>query len=375
MTGQPVPSAPPAQEAAVPGPVARPRVVEPQPEDRALRILRWAERAFLLLVIVGLVVAFWQISPGWLNSQTAQLIISQNAPLEVTAVGMTFAMISANIDLSPGSMLSLAGMVMGLVAARSGSLWVGMAAALVLVIGVGWLTGLLVGRLRISSIIVTLATYIWAAGLALSINGSYAIQMQGRIFSVLNDGIDGWTTTILVVVVFAAVGQALLVGTRFGRYSRAIGGNFEFARRSGIPGPRYVVYVFCFMGLSIFVATVLSVAQLGAAQPLAGSGLELEAIVAVVIGGTRLTGGEGSVVRSAIGALLLAVLGNGLSSLGLSSAYYDLWEGVALLVVLAASVLLQRAVARREARQVVLPQPAQWQRPGEPMLKVAGIQR
>ncbi len=93
------------------------------------------------------------------------------------------------------------------------------------------------------------------------------------------------------------------------------------------------------MGVTIWVGTVLSVAQLGAAQSSAGTGFELDAIVAVVIGGTRLTGGEGSVLRSGLGALLLAVLSNGLLALGLSDSYYDLWEGLALIAVLVMSVL------------------------------------
>jgi ribose transport system permease protein len=173
------------------------------------------------------------------------------------------------------------------------------------------------------------------------------------MFKYLNDGVDGWTWTILVVVVFVVAGQFLLHSTKFGYYGRAIGRSGEFARRTGVPVVRYTVYVFAFMGLAIWLATVLSISQLGAAQSSAGVGLELDAIVAVVIGGTRLTGGEGSVLRSGLGAVVLAVLSNGLSSLGLSDAYYDLWEGLALIAVLVVSVLLQRLVVRLEARRQV----------------------
>jgi ribose transport system permease protein len=185
--------------------------------------------------------------------------------------------------------------------------------------------------------------------LATAINGANAIPISGALFRYLNDGVDGWTWTILVVLIFVVVGQSLLRSTKLGYYSRAVGRSGEFARRSGVPVVRYTVYVFVFMGLAIWVATVLSVAQLGAAQSSAGVGLELDAIVAVVIGGTRLSGGEGSVLRSGLGALVLAVLSNGLSSLGLSDAYYDLWEGLALIAVLVISVLLQRLVARLES--------------------------
>jgi len=107
------------------------------------------------------------------------------------------------------------------------------------------------------------------------------------------------------------------------------------------------------MGLMIWLGTVLSLAQLGGSQPLAGQGLELEAIVAVVIGGTRLTGGSGSVVGTALGVVLLAVLNDGLTNLGLSDAYYDLWEGIAVIVILALGVLLQLAVRKARAAELV----------------------
>jgi ribose transport system permease protein len=334
----------------------------------SLVALRWLEKSFLLLVIAILIVVFWRLSPGWLNSQTFPFLIAQNAPFEVLAVAMTFSMISANIDLSPGSMLSLAAMVMGLVYERTGSLWWGMVAALALTLFVGGVSGLIVGRLKISAIIVTLATYIWAAGLATGINSANAIPMKGALLNFLNRGIDGWTWSIVVVLVFFALGHFLLSKTKFGYYARAIGGNSEFARRSGVPVSRYVLYVFLFMGVTIWVGTVLSVAQLGAAQSSAGTGFELNAIVAVVIGGTRLTGGEGSVVRSGLGALLLAVLSNGLLALGLSDAYYDLWEGLALIAVLIVSVVLQRFVRHLEVRALPTPlRPAV----GEPELEAA----
>lgn len=330
----------------------------------SLVALRWLERSFLLLVIGILILVFWRLSPGWLNSQTFPFLIAQNAPLEVLTVAMTFSMISANIDLSPGSMLSLAAMVMGLVYERTGSLWWGMVVSLGLTLLVGAVSGFIVGRLQISAIIVTLATYIWAAGLATGINSANAIPMKGALLNFLNRGIDGWTWTIVVVFVFFALGHFLLAKTKFGYYSRAIGGNSEFARRSGIPVSRQVLYIFLFMGVTIWVGTVLSVAQLGAAQSSAGTGFELDAIVAVVIGGTRLTGGEGSVLRSGVGALLLAVLSNGLLALGLSDAYYDLWEGLALIAVLVISVSLQHLVRHLEARDAptplspALPEPA-----------------
>ena len=320
---------------------------------RVTTLLEWLERLFLLLIIAALVIVFWQVDPGWLNSQTAQFILAQNAPLEIVAVGMTFAMVAGNIDLSPGSMLSLAGMVIGIVALRTGSLALGLGVGFVLVLGVGFMSGAMVGRMGISAIVVTLATYVWAAGLATSINSSDAIPVGGGLINFLNDSVDGWSVTFAIAVICYLAGYLILTRTKLGRYTRAIGGNAEFARRAGVPVTRYVIYVFLFMGLMIWLGTVLSLAQLGGSQPLAGQGLELEAIVAVVIGGTRLTGGSGSVVGTALGVVLLAVLNDGLTNLGLSDAYYDLWEGIAVIVILALGVLLQLAVRKARAAELV----------------------
>ena len=230
-------------------------------------------------------------------------IIAQNAPLEVLAVGMTFSMISANIDLSPGSMLSLAAMVTGLVIESTGSLWWAMLAALALTLCVGAVTGALVGRLQISAIIVTLATYIWAAGLATAINGANAIPMKRRLVqrtsttaSTAGRGRYWWCSSS------SSWASCCSESTKFGYYARAIGGSSEFARRSGVPVVPLRGLRLRFHGaghLGGHRPVLGPVGRGSIAQP--GSGLELDAIVAVVIGGTRLTGGEGSVLRSGLG--------------------------------------------------------------------------
>jgi ribose/xylose/arabinose/galactoside ABC-type transport system permease subunit len=322
-------------------------------QRRVTLLLEWLERLFLLLIIGILVIIFWRTEPGWLNSQTVQFLLTQNASLEVVALGMTFAMVAGNIDLSPGSMISLAGMVVGIMTLRTGSLALGLGVGFVLVLGVGWFTGVLVGRLGISAIVVTLATYVWAAGLGTAIHGANAIPIASGLFNFLNDESHGWTVSLGIVAVCYVAGHVILTRTKLGRYARAIGGNSEFASRAGIPVKRYVIFVFLFMGLMIWLGTVLSLAQLGASQSSAGSGLELEAIVAVVIGGTSLTGGSGSVVGTALGVALLAVLNDGLSNLGLSDAYYDLWEGIAVIAILALGVVLQALVRRARAAELV----------------------
>jgi ribose/xylose/arabinose/galactoside ABC-type transport system permease subunit len=130
-----------------------------------------------------------------------------------------------------------------------------------------------------------------------------------------------------------------------------MGGDPQGARRAGIPTARYTVAVFVLMGVAIWLAATIVVGQLASAQPYAGSGLELDAIIAVIIGGSRLVGGEGGVGRTAIGVAFISILNSGLLNLGLTDASYQLWKGATLLGVLSVQIWLRRLVAEDDRRR------------------------
>jgi ribose transport system ATP-binding protein len=297
---------------------------------------------FLLLMTVGLVLAFWIAEPAWLNSQTLQTLLAGDAPLALVAVAMTFAIVSRHIDLSPGSMIALAGAVIGLVWTSDHNLLLALLAGCGTALAVGLVHGYLVGYLGLNAIMVTLAAYIWARGLAVGANQGSPIVVGGGLPHVVNASWGGFTITAPIVVVAYAGGAFLLARTKMGRYTYAMGGDPGAARRAGINAGWYTVMIFVLMGAMIAVSAILTVGQLGSAQPTAGSGLELDAIIAVVIGGTRLAGGEGNVGRTALGVVFLSVLNSGLSSLGLSDSGYQLYRGIALLGVLTVQVVVRR---------------------------------
>jgi ribose transport system permease protein len=147
------------------------------------------------------------------------------------------------------------------------------------------------------------------------------------------------------------LGWFLLARTKMGRYTYAIGGDPTAARRAGIDTRLYTTLIFLLMGSMVGVSAIITVGQLGSAQASAGAGLELDAIIAVVIGGTRLAGGEGNIGRTALGVVFLSILNSGLLNLGLTDSYFQLYRGLALLAVLSVQIILRRLTDEEERRR------------------------
>jgi ribose transport system permease protein len=318
---------------------------------RRLLAKRYVDTWFLLLMTGALLVAFRIVQPGWLNSHTLQNLVIQNTPLALVAMAMTFAIISRHIDLSPGSMIALSGAVIGLVYTQNGSLALAILAGLGTALGAGLFNGFLVAGVGLNAVMVTLAAFIWARGLAIGANEGNPIDVGSGLGNVVNASWHGFTLGAPTVLVAYVVGWFLLTRTKMGRYTYAIGGDPTAARRAGINTALYTLLIFVLMGAMIGVAAVITVGQLGSAQATAGLGLELDAIIAVVIGGTRLSGGEGNVGRTALGVVFLSILNSGLLNLGLTDSYFQLYRGIALLSVLSVQVLVRRVTDEEERRR------------------------
>jgi ribose/xylose/arabinose/galactoside ABC-type transport system permease subunit len=306
---------------------------------------------FLLIMTAGLLAAFRIVQPGWLNSHTIQNLVIQNTPLALVAMAMTFAIVSRHIDLSPGSMIALSGAVVGLVYTAQGSLALAILAGLGTALGAGLLNGFLVAGLGLNAVMVTLAAFIWARGLTIGSNEGNPIDIGSGLTKVVDASWHGFTLTAPVVVVAYVAGWLLLTRTRMGRYTYAIGGDPTAARRAGINTALYTTLIFVLMGSMIGLSAIITVGQLGSAQASAGLGLELDAIIAVVIGGTRLSGGEGNVGRTALGVIFLSILNSGLLNLGLTDSYFQLYRGLALLAVLTVQILVRRVTDEEERRR------------------------
>jgi ribose transport system permease protein len=303
----------------------------------------------LLVATVLLLGFFIVLEPKWVNANTLQLLVAQYTPLALISMAMTFSVIAGHIDLSPGSMVGFTGAVVGLVFTWTGDIWLALLAGLGVALCVGLFHSLLVAGLGINSVVVTLGTYIWARGLTDAANNGAPITVGGGISGLVNASWEGFTLTAPVVVAAYLGGAYLLRRTRFGRYSYAMGGGQLFARRAGVNVTAYTTGIFLLMALMIAAATFILVGQIASADAAAGTNFELDAIIAVVIGGSSLTGGTGSVGRTALGVAFICILNGGLDNLGLAESSFDLYSGLAFICVLTLQVLIRRGVVEREA--------------------------
>ncbi len=277
-----------------------------------------AEHAGLMAVLVGLVALFSLLSERFFAARTFLTIANQIPDLVVVAVGMTLVLVIGGIDLSVGSTLALGASALGVAMARWG--WPPLPAAL-LCVGVGLVCGTLNGIVSVGagipSFIVTLGMLEIARGGAYLITDSQT-QYIGAAIERIGAPLPGIhvSAAFLAAIALVAAGQFALSRTVFGRYLVAIGTNEAAVRLSGIDPRPPKIAVFALAGLLSGVAGVFQTSRLASADPNGGVGMELAAIAAVVIGGTSLMGGRGSVVNSFFGVLIIAVLQTGLAQVG-----------------------------------------------------------
>jgi ribose/xylose/arabinose/galactoside ABC-type transport system permease subunit len=309
----------------------------------AARVAGVAQRQGGLVVLAVAVVLASILSPGFATVGNVQSILVGNAYTALLALGMTFVIISGGIDLSVGSLFALGG-VLGAWGASVGGIAVGLLLPIVVCGGIGLVQGLLIARLRLAPFIVTLAGLLGARGLEqfVSNEGSTTYLVpKGSAFLVLGDGF--WTPVLTAAVLFA-VGMLVLQRTRFGRRVFAIGGNENAALLMGVPVARTKALIYVISGTLAGLAGTLNASRLQSGVTNIGVGYELTAIAAVVIGGTLLTGGIGSLLGTVAGVLLLAVINNliGVHLSQFGSAASDAVNGAVLALV----VLLQMYLAR-----------------------------
>ncbi len=269
--------------------------------------------------------------------------MQQSAINAILGIGLTFVIISGGIDLSVGSILALSGLVVADLLVGGHSILVAVAAGLLVGLGCGLVNGLITTLGRIPPFITTLGMMLMARSAAKIYSGSKPISGLPDSFRALSGDIAGVPVMVLVVAALYVVAHLVLTRTKLGRYTYAIGGNEQAAWLSGVPVGRYKVAIYALSGLMAGAAAVLMTSRLNAASPLSGEMYELYAIAAAVIGGVSLMGGEGRVLGTMIGALIMGCLRNGLNALNVPSAL----EGMVVGGVLVAAVVLDRARHRR----------------------------
>lgn len=295
--------------------------------------LALADYLGLGLVLASLVAFFAAKTDYFFTLTTFRTIANQIPDAVIIATGMTFVLIIAGIDLSVGSVLALGGAVFGL-AMTAWGVPVFIAIPLCIAVGIlcGAMNGMMVAKWRLPAFIVTLGMLEAARGGAYLVTGSKTQYIGADVEWITSRGLLGLSISFIVALAVVVLAQILLSYTIFGRSMFAIGGNEEAARLSGIPVGRIKMLVYTLCGGFAATAAIIHCARLTAADPNAGIGYELQAIAAVVIGGTSLMGGRGSVINTFIGVIIIAVLENGLVQMGAQEPVKRLVTGAVIII-------------------------------------------
>ncbi|MFD1433788.1 ABC transporter permease [Kroppenstedtia eburnea] len=303
------------------------------------------QKMYALLGLILLSGVLSVMSPHFPSFQNILSISLQTAIIAILALGQTYVIISAGIDLSVGSVLALSGVI-------SRQLLVeGVPVLPALIIGIvsggilGLINGLAITKGNLPPFIVTLGMMGVARGIALVLTNGLPVSGLPDAFTRLgNDRLFYIPIPVLFLIVVAVVGHFVLRRTVFGRYVYAIGSNEEAARLSGIPTALHKTMIYTLCGMFAGLAGVLLSARLISAQPTAGTGYELDAIAAVVIGGASLMGGVGSIGGTVIGAFIMGVLRNGLNLLSVS----PFWQQIAIGLVIVLAVYLDQLRRKKD---------------------------
>ena len=275
------------------------------------------------------------LTPVFISPRNIFNIIRQVSMLGIIAVGSTFVILSAEIDLSVGSVVALSGVIAAGLQINNGmGTFLATLIPLLISLTLGLGMGFVITKTNVHSFIVTLGMLSIARGLALIYTGGYPISGLNPSFNAIGGGMVGPVPIpVIIYTGIIIIAYFFLSQTTFGKYIYAIGGNKEAVRLAAIPVDLYKTIVFGISGLTSGIAGIILAARVNSGQPTAGMGWELDVIASVIIGGTSLFGGRGGVIGTVIGSLFLGVLRNGLNLLNVSPFYQQVFIG--LLIVIA----------------------------------------
>lgn len=288
----------------------------------------------ILAVLAVLFVFFSVQTDAFLTTNNLVNVARQVAPTIVVAVAMTFVITTGNIDLSVGSIVGLTAAALAIMA-ESRNPVVALVLTLVLGLGIGMINGALTAFGKLQSFIVTLAALTAVRGLALLITDGYSTPITSNVLLPIGNGkLAGLYAPTWIALVTVVLGWYVFNHTRFGRYVVAVGSNAESLRRAGVDVRRIQLAVLTLTGLAAGLAGIMTATRLASGSSNSGTLFELEVITAVVLGGTALMGGKGSIIGSAIGAITLGVISNGLVLLRVDVYWVPITQGLILIVAI-----------------------------------------
>lgn len=300
-------------------------------------------RILLIFILLVMIIVFNFASSHFLTLSNIRNILDQASLYIILSVGMTFVISSGGIDLSVGSVIALSAVVAAFAMKADVNVGISILIGLIVAMSVGFFNGYMISFLKINPFIVTLSTMSIVRGATVLVTKGRPIYGFSRVFTYLGNGTVGFLNCpIIIAFSVTLIGVILLERTRFGNYSIVMGCNEEALRRSGINTNKYKTWIYILCGLCSGIAGLIICARLNTAEPLAGTGYEMNAIAAVVLGGADMKGGRGSVSDTFVACIILGVINNGLRILSVSSNYQQLLTGIIILITVALSEHKQR---------------------------------
>lgn len=299
---------------------------------------------FIFILFFG-VMSF--LSPQFGRRSNVLNVLSQMSVVAFIAIGQTFVIISAGIDLSVGAIVALSGIIGGMCMKQTGNALLGIAVMIGVSLLVGVFNGFLIGYIRLPPFIATLGTQSIARSLTYVVSDGNSYSGFPKFFSWFGSGkLFGFRYYILLTFLFYVFFVWLMLFTKIGRFTYAIGSNREGARLSGINVRGYTMVVYILCGFLCGIAAITNSSRLLAVDPTTGVGLEMDSIAAVVIGGASMAGGKGSLVGTLIGVLLYTFLRNALNLMGIN----PFWQGTATGIVIIVAVLAEIVSSSKEIK-------------------------
>lgn len=299
--------------------------------ERDIKSLLFKYKSLIGLLILCIVISL--VTPRFLTVPNILNVFTQVSVNAIIAVGMCFVILTGGIDLSVGSTLAIAGAIAASLAQKNVNIV--LILVLTVIIGglIGLVNGIIVAKGKIQAFIVTLATMTVFRGVTYVYTNGTPISGLGTNFTFIGNGtIFGIPLPVVIIAIVALIAWYVLTQTRYGRYVYAVGGNEDSSRLSGINTDKIKALVYVLSGAAAALSAIVVTSRIGSASPNAGSGFELDAIAAVVLGGTSLSGGEGSLTGTIIGAMIIGVLNNGLNLMNVSPFYQSIVKGLVILL-------------------------------------------
>ena len=296
--------------------------------------------AFIALIILVIIMSF--LSPAFLRTQNILNILVHISTIAIMGIGMTFIILTGGIDLSVGSIAAFTALIMAVLMKAGVSVWAALLIGAAAGALQGWFNGSIISLLNIPPFIVTLGMMSIARGGAFTITSGRPVYTFPEAFPAIAGNVLGIPIPVFIMVVMYIIAWYVLNNTRFGRYVYALGGNETVCQLAGISVKTVKQAVYIISGFCCAAASVITTARLDSAVPVAFMGAELDAIAAVIIGGTSLAGGQGTLIGTIIGALIMGVVSNGLNLLIVPQGAQRIIKGAIIIIAVIIDIMRKR---------------------------------